>query len=175
METLVLAARKDGDSVGGVVRCRIRGLPAGLGGYHYESFESEAARLLFGIPAVKGVEFGQGFGLARMRGSQANDAIGLVAGQPRTLTHKQGGTVGGITDGNEVDFAVAFKPASSITRDQPTVNLATKKAAHVHTYGRHDPCVVPRAVVVVENAAGALALDLLLRRLAETGYQEGRA
>lgn len=173
MEELILAARRDGDSVGGVVRVRVRGLPPGLGGYHFESFESEAARLFFGIPAVKGVEFGLGFRLARMRGSDANDPIGVVDGRPRTLSHRQGGTVGGITDGNEVDFAVAFKPASSLTRDQPTVNLATQQPAQIHTSGRHDPCVVPRAVVVCENAAAAVALDLLLRREAELGYREG--
>lgn len=171
MESLILQARRDGDSVGGVVRCRIRGLPAGLGGYHFESFESEAARLFFGVPAVKGVEFGQGFRLSRVRGSESNDPIGIVDGQPRTLSHRQGGTVGGITDGNEVDFAVAFKPTSSLTRPQPTVDLKTGQAAEVRTHGRHDPCIVPRAVVVVENAAAALALDLLLRRLAETGFQ----
>lgn len=172
MEEAILSARKEGDSVGGVVRCRLRGLPAGLGGYHFESFESEAAKLFFGIPAVKGVAFGLGFELARMRGSQTNDPIGLVEGRPRTTSHKQGGTVGGITDGNEVDFSVAFKPTSSLTRDQETVNLATKEPALVHTYGRHDPCIVPRAVVVVENAAAIVSLDLLLRREAELGYRE---
>lgn len=175
MEETILAARRDGDSVGGVVRCRIRGLPPGLGGYHFESFESRAAQLFFGVPAVKGVAFGQGFELARGRGSQTNDPIGLVDGKPRTLTHKQGGTVGGITDGNEVDFAVAFKPTSSLTRAQSTVNLETGQATEVRTHGRHDPCIVPRAVVVVENAAGILALDLLLHRLAETGYRGGPA
>lgn len=172
MQELILAARREGDSVGGVVRCRIRGLPAGLGGYHFESFESEAAQLFFGIPAVKGVEFGLGFGLARVRGSQSNDPIGLVEGQPRTLTHKQGGVVGGITDGNEVDFAVAFKPTSSLTRPQATVDLEHLAPAEVRTTGRHDPCIVPRAVVVVENAAAVVALDFLLRRFTEVGYEE---
>jgi chorismate synthase len=175
MESLILQARRDGDSVGGVVRCRIRGLPAGLGGYHFESFESEAARLFLGVPAVKGIEFGLGFRLSRMHGSETNDPIGLVEGRPRTLTHRQGGTVGGITDGNEVDFAVAFKPTSSLTRAQATVDLATNQPAEVRTHGRHDPCIVPRAVVVVENAAAIVALDLLLKRLSEVGFQEGRA
>lgn len=175
MESLILQARRDGDSVGGVVRCRIRGLPPGVGGYHFESFESETARLAFGIPAVKGVEFGLGFRLAGMRGSESNDSIGLVDGQPRTLTRRQGGTVGGVTDGNEVDFAVAFKPTSSLTRPQNSIDLATNEPAEVRTHGRHDPCVVPRAVVVVENAAAILALDLLLRRLSETGFQEATA
>lgn len=172
MEELVLKTRNQGDSVGGVVRCRIRGLPAGLGGYHAESFESEMARLLFGIPAVKAVEFGQGFELSRQKGSQTNDPIGLVGGSPRTLSHKQGGVVGGITDGNEVDFRVAFKPTSSLILPQASVNLSTMEEAEVRTQGRHDPCIVPRAVVVVENAAAIVCLDLLLKRLTETGYQE---
>jgi len=175
MESLILQARRDGDSVGGIVRCRIRGLPPGLGGYHFESFESEVARLCLGIPAVKGVEFGLGFRLSRMRGSETNDPIGLVGGRARTISHRQGGTVGGITDGNEVDFAVAFKPTSSLTRSQSTVDLATGQPAEVHTTGRHDPCIVPRAVVVVENAAAIIALDLLLKRLSETGFREGPA
>lgn len=175
MESLILQARRDGDSVGGVVRCRIKGLPPGLGGYHFESFESRIAQLALGVPAVKGVEFGLGFRLSRMRGSESNDPIGLVGGRPRTTTHKQGGIVGGLTDGNEVDFAVAFKPTSSLTRPQATVDLATNQPAEVRTAGRHDPCIVPRAVVVVENAAAIVALDLLLQRLAETGFQGGNA
>lgn len=172
MEERILDVRKEGDSVGGVVRCRIRGLPAGLGGYHFASFESRMSQLLLGIPAVKGVEFGQGFRLASMKGSQANDAIGLVEGRPRTLTNKQGGTVGGFTDGNEVDFAVAFKPTSSLPTAQDTVDLETLEPATVQTYGRHDPCIVPRAVVVVENAAAVLALDFLLERLAYSAFEE---
>ncbi|HLE47486.1 MAG TPA: chorismate synthase, partial [Candidatus Thermoplasmatota archaeon] len=175
IEELVLKTRNKGDSVGGVVRCRIRNLPAGLGGYHAESFESEMARLLFGIPAVKGVEFGRGFELSRLKGSESNDPIGLVDGKPRTTTHRQGGVVGGITDGNEVDFRVAFKPTSSLTLEQETVNLATLKPAKLRTQGRHDPCIVPRAVVVVENAAAIVLLDLLLRRLGEAAFHEGSA
>lgn len=173
MESLILQARRDGDSVGGVVRCRIKGLPPGLGGYHFESFESDVARLALGIPAVKGVEFGLGFRLARMKGSESNDPIGLIDGKPRTTTHKAGGVIGGLTDGNEVDFAVAFKPTSSLTRAQSTVDLKTGHPAEVRTNGRHDPCIVPRAVVVVENAVAIVALDLLMRRLAETGFQGG--
>jgi chorismate synthase len=171
MEQLILATRKQGDSVGGVVRCRIKGMAAGLGSYHFESFESQMGQLLFGIPAVKGVEFGLGFSLARARGSETNDEIGLVEGKPRTLTRKQGGVVGGMTDGNEVDFRVAFKPTSSLPRPQRTVDLATMEPVELVTRGRHDPCIVPRAVPVVENAAAVVVLDLLLRRLGEEGFQ----
>lgn len=173
IEELILKTRNKGDSVGGVVLCRIRNLPAGLGGYHAESFESEMARLLFGIPAVKGVEFGRGFELSRMKGSQSNDPIGIVEGKPRTTSHLQGGVVGGITDGIVVDFRVAFKPTSSLTLEQSTVNLSTKRPTKVSTQGRHDPCIVPRAVVVVENAAAIVLLDLLLRRLGEAAFHEG--
>lgn len=171
MEAAILSARRAGDSLGGIVRCRIRGLPAGLGGYHFESFESEASKLLFGIPAVKGVEFGLGFALSRMRGSESNDPIGIVKGRPRALTNRQGGTIGGMTDGSDVDLAVAFKPASSIGRAQATVDLKTLRPVQVRTSGRHDPCVVPRAVPVVENAMAIVALDLLLRRSGETGFE----
>lgn len=173
MEQTILKTRNQGDSVGGVVRCRIRNLPAGLGGYHFESFESRMAELFFGVPAVKGVEFGLGFHLSRMKGSESNDPIGLVEGQPRTTSTKQGGIVGGLTDGSEVNFAVAFKPTSSLTLAQDTVNLETKKPEKVSTQGRHDPCIVPRAVVVVENAAAIVVLDLLLQRLGELAYREG--
>lgn len=172
MEALILKTRNKGDSVGGVVRCRIRGLPPGLGGYHAESFESQMSGLLFGIPAVKGVEFGQGFELSRLRGSESNDPIGFVDGRPRTLTHKQGGTVGGITDGNVVDFRVAFKPTSSLILPQQTVDLETRAGTEIATQGRHDPCIVPRAVVVVENAAAIVAFDLLLQRMGEAAFRE---
>jgi chorismate synthase len=109
-----------------------------------------------------------------MKGSQSNDPIGAVDGHPRTLTHKQGGLVGGITDGNLVDFRVAFKPTSSLTLEQDTVDLTTLEPSKIATQGRHDPCIVPRAVVVVENAAAIVALDLLLLRLSETGFQGAR-
>ena len=175
MEELILKTRNKGDSVGGVVACRIKGAPAGLGGFHAESFESLMSRLLFGIPAVKGVEFGKGFDLARVKGSESNDPIGLVKGTPRTTSHKQGGVVGGITDGNIVDFRVAFKPTSSLIVPQRSVDLDSKKETEVRTQGRHDPCIVPRAVVVVENAAAIVVLDLLLQRLSELGFQRGDA
>lgn len=174
MEELILKTRNKGDSVGGVVRVRIRGLPPGLGGYHFESFESELARLFLGIPAVKGIEFGLGFQLARLKGSESNDPIALVGGHPQAATRRQGGVVGGITDGGEVNFAVAFKPTSSLILPQDTVNLQTGQPTQVRTQGRHDPCIVPRAVVVAENAAAIVALDLHLRRLAEVAYQGGR-
>jgi chorismate synthase len=131
------------------------------------------AQLMFGVPAVKGVEFGQGFQLSRLKGSESNDPIGLVDGKPRTVSHKQGGVVGGITDGNLVDFRVAFKPTSSLILPQHTVNLQTQEETEVRTQGRHDPCIVPRAVVVVENAAAIVVLDLLLQRLGELGFHGG--
>ncbi len=170
MREAILKTRNAGDSLGGVVRCRIRNPYPGLGGYHQESFESRMAKMLYGIPAVKGVGFGLGFELSRMKGSESNDPIGLVDGEPRTLTNKQGGTVGGITDGTEVSFNVAIKPTSSLLVEQPSVDLSEKEETTVVTQGRHDPCIVPRAVPVVENAAALVVLDMLLERLGEEAF-----
>jgi chorismate synthase len=176
MREAILTTRNKGDSLGGVVRCRVQGAPAGLGGYHQDSFESRMAAMLFGIPAVKGVGFGLGFDLSRMKGSQSNDPIGLVDGQPQALGVRQGGTVGGVTDGGEVSFSVAFKPTSSLLVPQESVDLSAMKPAEVVTQGRHDPCIVPRAVPVVENAAALVVLDMVLERLGEKGFHEaGRA
>lgn len=172
MREAILKTRNAGDSLGGVVRCRLRDPYPGLGGYHQESFESRMAEMLFGIPAVKGVGFGRGFELSRMKGSESNDPIGLVDGQPRALTNKQGGTVGGITDGTEVSFSVAFKPTSSLLVEQPSVDLEAGEDTTVVTQGRHDPCIVPRAVVVVENAAALVVLEMLLERLGEEAFHD---
>lgn len=174
MREAILQTRNKGDSLGGVVRCRIRNPYPGLGGYHQESFESRMSKMLFGIPAVKGVGFGLGFELSRMKGSESNDAIGLVDGEPRTLTNKQGGTVGGITDGTEVTFSVAVKPTSSLLVEQPSVDVEKDEETAVVTQGRHDPCIVPRAVPVIENAAALVVLDMLLERLGEEAFQGQR-
>jgi chorismate synthase len=167
----ILDARKGGDSLGGAVRCRIQGLPAGLGGYHARSFESRMSLMLFGIPAVKAVGFGLGHELATMTGSQANDPIGLVQGAPQALTNRQGGVVGGLTDGSEVSLLATFKPTASILTPQDTVDLESNAPAKLTIKGRHDPCIVPRAVPVVENAVALVLLDLLLERLGEEGFQ----
>ena len=164
MEAEVLAARNDGDSVGGVIECMITGLPAGLGAPFFDSVESEISRLLFSVPAVKGVEFGEGFGFADLRGSQANDAFRMAEGKVVTETNHAGGVNGGITNGMPVIFRCAIRPTPSIARKQQTVSLKTGEDAELEIHGRHDPCILPRAVPVIEAMAAIAVLDLWKER-----------
>ncbi len=156
------AARKDRDSVGGVIEAAVTGLPAGVGEPFFDSVESGLAHLMFSIPAVKGVEFGAGFRAAAMRGSEHNDPFIVEAGRVVTATNHAGGILGGITDGMPVTFRVVVKPTASIARPQRSVDLETMQPTKVVVTGRHDPCIVPRAVPVVENAAAMTVLDLML-------------
>ena len=162
MRSAVAAAREAGDSVGGLVECAVCGLPAGVGNPFFDSLESVLAHLLFSIPAVKGVEFGDGFSLAGMRGSGANDPYCIEAGRVRTRTNHNGGILGGITNGMPVVFRVAVKPTPSIAREQTTVLLGEMVETTISIEGRHDPCIAQRALPVVE-AAAALAVYELLR------------
>ena len=162
MRRAILEAREAGDSVGGVVECIAQGLPAGLGGPLFGGMEGRLAAALFGIPAVKGVEFGAGFGAARMRGSEHNDPFAAEGGGVRTRTNHAGGILGGITDGMPLLFRAAFKPTPSIAREQDSVSLSRLEGTKLTVHGRHDPCVVPRAVPVVEAAAALVLLDALL-------------
>ena len=162
MEDAVLRAREDGDSVGGIIECSASNLPAGLGSPFFGSVESRLASMLYSIPAVKAVEFGDGFGLTKMRGSEANDAIIRSGANCRTKTNHNGGINGGITNGMDVVFRVGIKPTPSISKPQETVNLLTGEPAQLQIHGRHDPCIVPRAVCVVEAAAAIVLTDLLL-------------
>ena len=163
MEKEILAAGEDGDSVGGVVRCLVDGLPVGVGEPFFDSLDAELAKMMFAIPAVKGVEFGAGFRSAKMRGSEHNDPFRIVNGHVMTETNHAGGILGGLSDGMLVDLKVAFKPTASIAKKQRTVDLEKKKDATIVVQGRHDPCIVPRAVVVVEAAAALVIADLSLR------------
>ncbi|MBQ7722438.1 MAG: chorismate synthase [Kiritimatiellae bacterium] len=157
------AARRDGDSVGGVVECVIEGLPAGLGDPMFDGVENRIASIVFGIPAVKGVEFGSGFAGSALRGSVNNDPfIFNDLGGVRTRTNNHGGALGGITSGMPVVFRVAIKPTPSISIPQDTVDIQTGKCCRIEIKGRHDACIVPRARPVVEAAAALAALDLLL-------------
>lgn len=157
------AARRDGDSVGGVVECVVEGLPAGLGAPVFGGVENRIAAIVFGIPAVKGVEFGSGFAGSARRGSENNDAFFLDAdGAVRTRTNNHGGALGGITSGMPVVFRTAIKPTPSIAIPQETVDLAKGGNCTIAVKGRHDACIVPRARPVVEAAAAIAALDLLL-------------
>ncbi len=159
----VEAARKDRDSVGGVIEATIVGLPVGVGEPFFDSVEASLAHLLFSIPAVKGVDFGAGFRAASMRGSEHNDPFAISDGRVVTETNHAGGILGGITDGMPVTFRVVVKPTASIAKPQRSVDLDAMKSAEIVVTGRHDPCIVPRAVPVVENAAAMSILDLMFQ------------
>ena len=162
-QTIRDAAAK-GDSVGGVVECVID-YPekfAGLGEPMFDNLESQLAKVLFGVPAVKGVEFGAGFGAAKLRGSQNNDEFRIDDnGKIHTLTNNSGGILGGITNGMPIIFRTAFKPTPSISIPQKTVSLSEKKDAEILIHGRHDPCVALRAIPVIEAVAACVMLDLI--------------
>ena len=162
MRKTILEAREQRDSVGGVVECMVTGLPAGVGDPMFGGMESRMASVLFGIPAVKGVEFGSGFGAARMRGSEHNDPFGIEGGQVVARSNHAGGILGGITSGMPILFRCAFKPTPSISKEQDSVSLSRMEPEKLVVEGRHDPCIVPRAVPVVEAAAALVVLDALL-------------
>ena len=162
MRKAISDARREGDSVGGIVECVIRGVPAGIGEPMFDGVENRIAQLMFAVPAVKGIEFGAGFAAAGMRGSENNDEFCLTEGQIRTRSNHAGGILGGITDGEEIVFRTAFKPTPSISRPQRSVNLETMREETLAITGRHDPCIVPRAVPVVEAAAAIALSDLIL-------------
>ena len=166
MEETVLAARDKQDSVGGVLECMVTGLPAGLGAPFFDSVESVLSHLLFAIPAVKGVEFGEGFGFASMRGSQANDPFRMENGEVTTESNHSGGINGGITNGMPVIFRCAVRPTPSISQKQRTVSLRTGENADLEIHGRHDPCILPRAVPVVEAMAAIGMMELWKERAA---------
>jgi chorismate synthase len=159
----ILSAANEGDSVGGVVECITDGLPIGFGGIWFEALDSELARAIFSIPAVKGVEFGKGFALASMRGSQSNDPYIIDEGKIITEKNDMGGIVGGMSDGMPMVLRAAFKPTPSITKEQRTVDLQKMENSTVIATGRHDPCIVPRAVAVVEAMTALVVADQMMR------------
>ncbi|MGC8645217.1 MAG: chorismate synthase [Thermoplasmata archaeon] len=162
MQEAIEDARKLGDSLGGVVECRIVGLPVGIGEPIFHSLESEISRAMFAIPAVKGIEFGSGFRGAAMRGSENNDPFVIREGRVVTLTNNSGGILGGISNGMTVVFRVAFKPTSSIPRVQRTVNVSKGEEATFIVKGRHDPCIALRAPPIVEAMAALTIADLMI-------------
>ena len=164
MRAAILRAREAGDSVGGVVECIVQGLPAGVGSPMFQGLESQLAAALFAIPAVKGVEFGAGFEAAHLLGSQNNDPFIAESGAIRTQTNRAGGILGGISNGMPILFRLAFKPTPSIAQKQHTVRLSTGREEELQITGRHDPCIVPRAVPVVEAVTALVLLDALLDR-----------
>lgn len=160
MRAEVDAAREKLDSVGGSVECAVTGIKAGIGEPMFDGIEGAIAKAVFGIPAIKGIEFGAGFALCEMRGSQSNDPFRSVGGRVVTETNNCGGILGGISNGMPVIFRAAVKPTPSIAQKQRTVNLQSGENAELEIRGRHDPCIVPRAVPVIEAAAAIALINL---------------
>lgn len=163
MREAVAAARMEQDSVGGIIECAVTGLPAGLGEPMFGGVEGRIAQIVYGIPAVKGVEFGIGFEAANLRGSENNDDFRMEEGKVVTSTNHCGGILGGITSGMPLLFRAAIKPTPSISQAQQSVSLSRGENQELVVKGRHDPCIVPRAVPVVEAAAAIAIFDMLLQ------------
>ena len=162
MRAAISAAKVKGDSVGGVVECVVTGLPVGLGEPMFGGTEGRIAQIVYGVPAVKGVEFGAGFAAAKTRGSENNDDYTVADGQIKALTNNAGGILGGITNGMPLIFRAALKPTPSISQPQQSVSLSKGEVQELVVKGRHDPCIVPRAVPVIEAAAAIAIYDLIL-------------
>ena len=162
MRDRIAEARMECDSVGGIIECYITGVPAGLGEPMFGGVESRIAQIVYGVPAVKSVEFGIGREAAALLGSQCNDAFTVENGRVSTLTNHAGGILGGITNGMPIIFRAAIKPTPSISRPQQSVSLSRAQEQELIVKGRHDPCIVPRAVPVMEAAAAIAMFDLIL-------------
>ncbi len=163
-EEMLLAidkASKELDSLGGVIECVVKGVPVGTGEYMFDSIESKISHLMFGVPAVKGIEFGFGFALAEMKGSLANDSFYYDNGVVKTKTNNNGGINGGIANGMPITFRVVIKPTPSIAKEQDTINLVTKENVKIKIEGRHDSCITPRAVPVIEAISAIAIFDSL--------------
>ena len=163
MEEAIVKARKEGDSLGGIIECLALNVPAGVGEPLFDSLDADLAKMLLTIPAVKGVEFGAGFKAAELRGSENNDAYLMRKGKIDTLTNNAGGILGGISSGMPIMVRVAVKPTPSIAKEQRTVNLPKMENTTMKITGRHDPCVVPKAVPVVESAVAIVLADHMIR------------
>lgn len=170
MRAAIEAARAEGDSLGGIVECAVLGLPAGLGDPMFDGMENRVAAAVFGVPAVKGIEFGAGFAAAGLRGSENNDAFSVENGRIITKSNHCGGILGGITNGMPLTFRAAVKPTPSIARPQQSVDLNTGETVPLTVTGRHDPCIVPRAVPCLEAAAAIAVYDALLARRKEQAW-----
>lgn len=162
MKEEILRAKKEGDSIGGIVECAIVGVPSGMGDTLFGGWESRISSAVFAIPAVKGIEFGRGFEAATLLGSQNNDPFCVKNGKIVTATNNHGGILGGISSGMPIIFRAAFKPTPSIGKEQKSVSLSKKENTTLVINGRHDPCIVKRAVVCVEAAAAIVAANIIL-------------
>jgi chorismate synthase len=169
MIAAVEAARKDGDSLGGVVTCAVRGCPPGWGEPVFDRLEADLAKAMLSLPASKGFEIGTGFAGTDLRGSQHNDEFYVEDGRVRTRTNRSGGVQGGITNGETIYFRVAFKPTATIMQEQRTVAVDHTETT-IKGRGRHDPCVLPRAVAMVEAMTTLVLADHALMHLAITGH-----
>jgi len=163
MEEAIVKARKEGDSVGGIIEVIALNVPVGVGEPLFDSLDADIAKMLFAIPAVKGVEFGAGFKAAELKGSENNDAYLMRDVKVATLTNNAGGILGGISSGMPIIVRMAVKPTPSIAKEQQTVNLSEMENATIKVTGRHDPCVVPKAVPVAESAVAIVLADHMIR------------
>jgi chorismate synthase len=163
MEDAIVKAKKEGDSIGGIIACLALNVPAGIGEPLFDALDADIAKVLLAVPAVKGVEFGAGFAAAELKGSENNDAYRIQGGKVVTLTNNAGGVIGGLSSGMPIVMRVAVKPTSSIAKEQRTVNLRSMEDAKIAVKGRHDPCVVPKAVPVVESAVATVLADHMIR------------
>jgi len=163
MEEAILKAKREGDSVGGVVECVALKVPVGVGEPIFDSLDADIAKMLFDVPAVKGVEFGAGFKAAQLRGSENNDAYAMRGGKIVTLTNNAGGVLGGLSSGMPIVVRVAIKPTPSISKEQRSVDLSKMEETLIQVRGRHDPCIVPKAVPVIESGVAVVLADHMLR------------
>jgi chorismate synthase len=163
MEKAILTAKKEGDSLGGIIECIILNVPLGVGDPLFDALDADLAKAVFMVPAVKGVEFGAGFKVAQLKGSEANDAFELQKGKVLTTTNVSGGILGGISSGMPIVFRVAIKPTPSIALEQKSVDLSEMKNSTIKVSGRHDPCVVPKAVPALESVAAITLVDHMIR------------
>jgi chorismate synthase len=163
MEEAIVNARNEGESVGGIVECIALNVPVGVGEPMFDSLDADLAKALFNVPAVKGVEFGLGFEIAKLKGSESNDAYVVESGRVSTSTDNMGGVLGGLSNGMPIMMRVAIKPTPSIRKEQKTVNLSTMEDATIRVKGRHDPCVVPKAMPTVEAAVAVTLADHMIR------------
>lgn len=162
MENLIEEVKNQKDSVGGTIKCIVNGVPAGIGGPIFNSLESNISKGIFSIPAIKAIEFGAGFKASKMRGSEHNDPWISKNGKIQTVKNDSGGIIGGIATGMAIEFTLAVKPTATIGLHQKTVNIETMENVEIEITGRHDPCIVPRAIVVVEAMTAIVLLDQLL-------------
>lgn len=164
MKKAIVDAKALEDSIGGIIEVAVTGVKPGIGNPFFDSIESRLSSMMFSVPSVKGIEFGAGFAISKMLGSKANDEIYLENGEIKTESNNNGGIIGGISTGMPIQFRLAIKPPASIGREQNTINFETREETKLKVEGRHDPCIVPRAMVVVEAATALTILDFLMEK-----------